>query len=172
MEGLLRSGKLTAPACSSRTHPESDYIWADQTKHPEPEVQQSVQVIDKATGEIVKTIQITEEEGNVAVHFEFNQDGSEVWVSKWNRSTSKEPNGEIVIYDAQDAGGDRPREGPVCADRQVQRLQPIEPRHLTRFQPIQERAGPSPALSSFDSPAKLTGLTHEARQDSQHGARI
>ena len=64
-------------------------------------MQQSVQVISKETGEIVKTIQITEEEGNVAVHFEFNQDGSEVWVSKWNRSTSKEPNGEIVIFDAK-----------------------------------------------------------------------
>ena len=84
-----------------RTHPNSDYIWADQTKHPEPEVQQSVQVISKETGEIVKTIQITEEEGNVAVHFEFNKDGTEVWVSKWNRATSKEPNGEMVIYDAK-----------------------------------------------------------------------
>ncbi len=89
------------PGLFIRTHPESDYIWADQTKHPEPEIQQSVQVIDKATGEIVKTIQITEEEGNVAVHFEFNQDGTEVWVSKWNRSTSKEANGEIVIFDAK-----------------------------------------------------------------------
>ncbi|MDU8941857.1 cytochrome D1 domain-containing protein [Ovoidimarina sediminis] len=84
-----------------RTHPTSDYIWADQTKHPEPEIQQSIQVISKETGEIVKTIQITEEEGNVAVHFEFNQAGDEVWVSMWNRSTSKEPNGEIVIFDAK-----------------------------------------------------------------------
>ena len=84
-----------------RTHPTSDYVWADQTKHPEPEIQQSIQVINKATGEIEKTIQVTEDEGSVAVHFEFNQDGSEVWVSKWNRSDSKEPNGEIVIYDAK-----------------------------------------------------------------------
>ncbi|MCK0143904.1 cytochrome D1 domain-containing protein [Aliiroseovarius sp. F20344] len=84
-----------------RTHPNSNYVWADQTKHPELEVQQSVQVISKETGEIVKTIQITEEEGNVAVHFEFNKDGTEVWVSKWNRASSKEPNGEMVIYDAQ-----------------------------------------------------------------------
>ncbi len=84
-----------------RTHPKSDYIWADQTKHPEPEIQQSVQVISKETGEIVKTIQITEDEGSAAVHFEFNQDGTEVWVSKWNLSDSKEPNGEIVIFDAK-----------------------------------------------------------------------
>ncbi len=84
-----------------RTHPNSDYVWVDQTKHPEPEVQQSVQVISKETGEIVKTIQITDEEGSAAVHFEFNKDGTEVWVSKWNRSTSKEPNGELVIFDAK-----------------------------------------------------------------------
>jgi len=84
-----------------RTHPTSDYVWADQTKHPDVEVQQSVQVISKETGEIVKTIRVTEEEGTVAVHIEFNADGSEVWVSKWNRTTSKEDKGEIVIYDAK-----------------------------------------------------------------------
>lgn len=89
------------PGLFVRTHPNSKYVWADQTKHPEPEVQQSVQVIDKETGEIVKTIQITDEEGNAAVHFEFNDDGTEVWVSKWNLATSKEPNGEIVIFDAE-----------------------------------------------------------------------
>ncbi len=60
-----------------------------------------MQVISKETGEIVKTIRITEEEGSAAVHFEFNADGTEVWVSKWNLSTSKEPNGEILIFDAQ-----------------------------------------------------------------------
>lgn len=84
-----------------RTHPNSDYYWVDQTKHPEPEVQQSVQVISKATGEIVKTIQITDQEGHAAVHFEFNADGTEVWVSNWNLKNSKEPNGEIVIFDAK-----------------------------------------------------------------------
>ncbi|MES9963093.1 MAG: cytochrome D1 domain-containing protein [Candidatus Sedimenticola sp. 20ELBAFRAG] len=84
-----------------RTHPKSDYYWADQTKHPEPEVQQSVQVISKKTREIVKTIQLTEKPGYAAVHMEFNSDGSEVWVSVWNRKDSKEPNGEIIIYDAK-----------------------------------------------------------------------
>ncbi|GHF06473.1 nitrite reductase [Aliiroseovarius zhejiangensis] len=84
-----------------RTHPNSKYVWADQTKHPEPEIQQSVQVISKETGEIVKTIQLTEQEGHAAVHFEFNADGTEVWVSNWNLADSLEPNGEIVIYDAE-----------------------------------------------------------------------
>lgn len=84
-----------------RTHPKSDYVWADQTKHPEPEVQQSVQVISKKTREIVKTIQLTTKKGYAAVHFEFNKDGTEVWASVWNRSDSKKPNGEIIIFDAK-----------------------------------------------------------------------
>ncbi|PCI46181.1 MAG: nitrite reductase [Alphaproteobacteria bacterium] len=84
-----------------RTHPNSKYVWADQLKHPEPEIQQSVQVIDKETREIVKTIRVTEEEGKVALHMEFNQDGTEVWVSVWNRKDASNPTGEIVIYDAK-----------------------------------------------------------------------
>ncbi len=89
------------PGVFLRTHPKSDYVWADQTKHPEPEVQQSVQVIDKKTREIVKTIRLTEVEGYAAVHFEFNNDGTEVWASVWNRKDSKKPNGEIIIFDAK-----------------------------------------------------------------------
>jgi len=84
-----------------RTHPDSQYVWADQLKHPEPEVQQSVQVIDKKTHKIVKTIRVTEEEGKAALHMEFNKDGTEVWVSVWNRSDNKNPTGEIVVYDAK-----------------------------------------------------------------------
>lgn len=84
-----------------RTHPTSDYFWADQTKHPEPIIQQSVKVISKATGKVVKTIQVTTEEGKAAVHMEFNQDGTEVWVSVWNRADAGNPTGEIVIYDAK-----------------------------------------------------------------------
>jgi len=84
-----------------RTHPTSDYVWADQTKHPEPIIQQSVKVISKATGKVVKTIQVTTEEGKAAVHMEFNQDGTEVWISVWNRADAGNPTGEIVIYDAK-----------------------------------------------------------------------
>ncbi len=88
------------PGVFLRTHPKSKYVWADQTKTPEPEVQQSIQVIDKKSREIVKTIRLTKKKGYAAVHIEFNADGSEVWVSIWNRADSKEPNGEIVIFDA------------------------------------------------------------------------
>ncbi len=84
-----------------RTHENSQYVWADQLKHPEPEIQQSVQVFDKKTHEIVKTIRVTTEPGKVALHMEFNKGGDEVWVSVWNRKESKKPLGEIVVYDAK-----------------------------------------------------------------------
>ena len=84
-----------------RTHPKSKYVWIDQTKHPEPAIQQSIKVLDKKTRKIVKTIQLTTKKGYAAVHFEFNKDGTEVWASVWNRSDSLKPNGEIIIFDAE-----------------------------------------------------------------------
>jgi nitrite reductase (NO-forming)/hydroxylamine reductase len=89
------------PGVFLRTHPNSDYVWIDQTKHPEPEVQQTVRVLDKKTRKLVKDIRLTEVEGYAAVHFEFNKEGTEVWASVWNRKDSKEPNGEIIIFDAK-----------------------------------------------------------------------
>jgi nitrite reductase (NO-forming) / hydroxylamine reductase len=89
------------PGLFIRTHPKSDYVWVDQTLHPEPEVQQSVKVIDKKTREVVRTIRLTEVVGQVAVHFEFNKDGTEVWASIWNRGDSLQPNGSMVIFDAK-----------------------------------------------------------------------
>lgn len=89
------------PGLFIRTHPKSDYVWIDQTLHPEPEVQQSINVIDKKTREIVKTIRLTETKGYVAVHFEFNNEGTEVWASVWNRADSTKPNGEIIVFDAK-----------------------------------------------------------------------
>jgi nitrite reductase (NO-forming) / hydroxylamine reductase len=89
------------PGLFIRTHPKSDYVWIDQTLHPEPEIQQSVKVIDKKTREVVKTIRLTETTGYVATHFEFNADGTEVWASVWNRADSTKPNGEIIVFDAK-----------------------------------------------------------------------
>jgi len=89
------------PGLFIRTHPTSDYVWIDQTLHPEPEVQQSIRVIDKKTREIVKTIRLTDVPGQVAVHFEFSADGSEVWASVWNRGDSLQPNGSMIIFDAK-----------------------------------------------------------------------
>lgn len=93
--------ELDGPGVFIRTHPTSDYVWADQTKHPEPEIQQTIKVMDKKTRKIVKSIRLTETAGYAAVHIEFNKDGSEVWTSVWNRKDSKKPNGEIIIFDAK-----------------------------------------------------------------------
>ncbi len=92
--------KTDGPGVFIRTHPKSKYFWVDQTKHPEPEIQQSIKVIDKNSRKVVKTIRLTKTEGYAAVHMEFNADGSEVWVSMWNRKDSTKPNGEIVVFDA------------------------------------------------------------------------
>jgi len=85
-----------------RTHPNSPYVFADQTKHPEPAIQQSIKVLDKKTGKIVKTLKITDREKSVAVHSEFNKDGTEVWFSVWARGGKADwLNGEIVVYDVK-----------------------------------------------------------------------
>lgn len=98
---ICYSVETDGPGLFIRTHPKSDYVWADQTKHPEPEVQQTVVVIDKKTREIVEYIRVTELPKAVAVHQEFNKDGTEVWVSVWARGAGDRSKGEIVIYDAK-----------------------------------------------------------------------
>lgn len=98
---ICYSVESDGPGLFLRTHPNSDYVWFDQTKHPEPEVQQSVQVLDKKTRKLVKTIRVTEYPNAVATHFEFNKDGSEVWVSVWARGAGDRSKGEIVVYDAK-----------------------------------------------------------------------
>jgi len=88
------------PGLFIRTHPNSPYVIFDQTKHPDPEVQQAIKVLDKKTGKIIKTIQVTDQEFGLAVHTEFNDDGSEFWVSVWVRGGKKNwKKGEIVVYD-------------------------------------------------------------------------
>lgn len=96
------SVETDGPGLFIRTHPNSPYVFADQTLHPEPEIQQSIKVLDKKTGKLVKTIRVTEVEKAVAVHSEFNKEGTEVWVSVWARGGKKDwLKGEIVIYDAK-----------------------------------------------------------------------
>ncbi|MCW8834737.1 MAG: nitrite reductase [Rhodospirillales bacterium] len=90
------------PGLFIRAHPNSPYVFADQTLHPEPAIQQSIKVLDKKTRKIVKTIHVTKVEKAVATHSEFNADGSEVWVSVWARGGKKDwLKGEIVVYDSK-----------------------------------------------------------------------
>ncbi|PLX44057.1 MAG: nitrite reductase [Hyphomicrobiales bacterium] len=89
------------PGLFIRTHPNADIVVADQPKSPDPEVRQAMQVIDKKTRKVIETLVPTEKEGYMALHTEFNADGSEFWVSVWNRTDPKQPNGEIVVYDSK-----------------------------------------------------------------------
>jgi nitrite reductase (NO-forming)/hydroxylamine reductase len=99
---ICYSVETDGPGLFIRTHPNSPYVFADQTLHPEPDVNQAIQVIDKKTRKIVKTIKVTDEPKAVAVHSEFNADGSEVWVSVWVRGEKKNwSKGEIVVYDTK-----------------------------------------------------------------------
>ena len=93
---------VDGPGLFIRTHPNSPYVFADQIKHPEPKIQQSIKVLDKKTRKIVKTIRVTTQKNALAVHSEFNQGGTEVWVSVWVRGGKKNwLKGEIVIYDVK-----------------------------------------------------------------------
>ncbi len=78
-----------------RTHPNSPYIFVDAALSRDPDEARTIWAIDKETFEIVKAIKVTDKEGAKALHFEFNKDGTEVWVSVWH------PDGELVIYDAK-----------------------------------------------------------------------
>ncbi len=98
---ICRVIKVDGAGSFIRTHPKSDFVWVDQLMHPEQAVKQSVQVISKKTGRVVKTIRVTKDTGFAAVHIEFNQDGSEVWVSAWNRKDYSNDTGYIVVYDAR-----------------------------------------------------------------------
>ena len=99
---ICYSVKTDGPGLFIRTHPNSPYVFLDQTKHPEPAIQQSIKVLDKKTGKIVKTIRVTKVAKAVAVHIEFNQAGTEAWVSVWARGGKKDwLKGEIVIYDSR-----------------------------------------------------------------------
>ena len=90
------------PGLFIRTHPNSDYVIFDQTKHPDPKVQQFVQVLSKKTGKIIKNIRVTKAKSALAVHTEFNASGSEFWVSVWVRGGKKNwMKGEIVVYDSK-----------------------------------------------------------------------
>ncbi len=75
-----------------KTHPNSPWVWMDMALNNESDEAQQVCVYSKASGEIDRCFKVGDR-GRV-VHFEFNRQGTEVWVSVWDRQ------GELVIYDA------------------------------------------------------------------------
>jgi len=74
-----------------KTHPKSNWVWFDSPLSAEEDLTRQVCVYSKAEGKVHKCWQPTDY-GRV-VHFEYNRDGSEVWVSGWDRK------GQLVVYD-------------------------------------------------------------------------
>jgi nitrite reductase (NO-forming)/hydroxylamine reductase len=81
-----------------KTHPNSPWIWVDMTLNPDPALSRTICVVAKS--DPTKTHKCWEI-GNYgrAVHFEYNKDGTQVWVSLWGDASKPGETGEIVIYD-------------------------------------------------------------------------
>ncbi|WP_457621202.1 cytochrome D1 domain-containing protein [Persephonella sp.] len=81
-----------------KTHPNSKYIIADKPLNPDEKLKRSMFVFDKVTFKHVKTLEVPSKYKNVrAVHQEFNEDGSEIWISVWGK---KDQPTAILVYDA------------------------------------------------------------------------
>jgi nitrite reductase (NO-forming)/hydroxylamine reductase len=90
---LLGGGSLFV-----KTHPNSQWIWVDYVLNTDEAVQRTVCVIEKADPtEVYKCWEVADY--GRAVHFEYNKDGTEVWVSVWGNADQPGKTGEIVIYD-------------------------------------------------------------------------
>jgi DNA-binding beta-propeller fold protein YncE len=72
-----------------RSHENSRYAWVDVFSGPDKD---AMQVIDKQTLEIVKTLRPSP--GKTSAHVEFTRDGKYALVSIW------ETDGAVVVYDA------------------------------------------------------------------------
>lgn len=81
-----------------KTHPNSQWVWVDMTLNSDPALSRTICVIAKADpSQVYKCWEI----GTYgrAVHFEYNRDGTEVWVSLWGDASKPGETGAIVIYD-------------------------------------------------------------------------
>jgi nitrite reductase (NO-forming)/hydroxylamine reductase len=81
-----------------KTHVKSQWIWVDMTLNSDPALARTVCVIAKSDPTKVHKCWEIGTYGR-AVHFEYNKDGSEVWVSLWGDAAQPGQTGAIVIYD-------------------------------------------------------------------------
>jgi len=77
------------PGFFLRSHENTPYAWVDALNSPRKD---SLQVIDKRTLEVVRTL--TPQPGKSAAHVEFTRDGRYALVSLW------EMDGALIVYDA------------------------------------------------------------------------
>ncbi len=82
-----------------RTHEGTPYVWFDSPLSSIASEAQQIYVMDKETFKLVKILRPTSAEGTLAVHIEFNKDGSEAWVSVWDKKKGGKDNA-IVVYDS------------------------------------------------------------------------
>jgi nitrite reductase (NO-forming)/hydroxylamine reductase len=82
---------LAAGGLNVRTHPSSPWVWVDSPANRKPELARQVCVISKKSGKLEKCWQ-PRQNGRV-LDFAYNADGTEVWVSGWNKP------GSIIVYD-------------------------------------------------------------------------
>jgi nitrite reductase (NO-forming)/hydroxylamine reductase len=76
-----------------KSHPNSNHLWFDMPLSSKQEdgtfVNGQVGVVDIKTGKIIKYIQVSPKR---VVHFEYDKDGQEVWISGWLEN-------KIYVYD-------------------------------------------------------------------------
>jgi nitrite reductase (NO-forming)/hydroxylamine reductase len=90
---LLGGGSLFV-----KTHPNSPWIWVDHVLNTDAAIQRTVCVIAKDNPtETYKCWEVADY--GRAVHFEYNKDGTQVWVSVWGNADQPGKTGEIVVYD-------------------------------------------------------------------------
>jgi len=74
-----------------KTHPKSKWVWTDAPLSNVPDQTRQICVYSKKDAKIEKCW--TPVEHGRTVHFEYNKDGTEVWVSAWDKQ------GELIVYD-------------------------------------------------------------------------
>ncbi len=81
-----------------KTHPNSKWIWVDMTLNPDPVLARTICVVAKDNPTEVYKCWEAATYGR-AVHFEYNRQGTQIWVSIWGEADKPGQRGEIVIYD-------------------------------------------------------------------------
>ncbi|MFQ5536504.1 MAG: cytochrome D1 domain-containing protein [Gemmatimonadota bacterium] len=74
-----------------KTHPNSPWVWTDRPLNNDPAGAREICVYSKEKGAVEKCWSIGDR--GAAVHFEYNKDGDEVWVSLWDKQ------GAVIVYD-------------------------------------------------------------------------
>jgi nitrite reductase (NO-forming) / hydroxylamine reductase len=81
-----------------KTHPNSKWVWVDMPLNSDPDLARTICVIAKSDSTRVFKCWEIGSYGR-AVHFEYNREGTQIWVSLWGDAAKPGETGEIVIYD-------------------------------------------------------------------------